>query len=227
MKYILITVFIAILAAMTVMGYHKGFLKTLVSMLSILLSILFVYFFSGPVTKLIDSNTGLRETIRQSVYEKLLERSEEEAAVTDEQQQAAADDSFIPGVILEAFNGETNPFGTQEDYNTRLSVHIADLAMKAAGMLVTLVLAFILIRILMGVAGVMNRIPLLGSVNRVLGAAIGLVQGLLILWILCLAITAAGSTGLGSSCLEAIGESRILSAFYNGSLSLQGILGSL
>ncbi|MBQ7248139.1 MAG: CvpA family protein [Lachnospiraceae bacterium] len=227
MKYILITVFIAILAAMTVMGYHKGFLKTLVSMLSILLSILFVYFFSGPVTKLIDSNTGLRETIRQSVYEKLLERSEEEAAVTDEQQQAVADDSFIPGVILEAFNGETNPFGTQEDYNTRLSVHIADLAMKAAGMLVTLVLAFILIRILMGVAGVMNRIPLLGSVNRVLGAAIGLVQGLLILWVLCLAITAAGSTGLGSSCLEAIGESRILSAFYNGSLSLQGILGSL
>ena len=226
MKYILIVVFLAVIAAAAVTGYHKGFLKTLVSMLAILISAVFVFFLSGPVTDLLSSKTGLRESIRQSVYEKLMEKAEEDGAVTDEEQRESAAESFIPKAVLESFNSKTNPFGSREDYITDLSAHIASLTMKAIGIIITLVLSFILIRVLISVSGLLNKLPLLGGINRVLGAALGLVKGLLIIWCLCFAMNALSSTSIGQSCLEAVNESRILSLFYNGALSLQGLLGS-
>ena len=63
MKYVLIAVFIALLATTVVIGWHKGFLRTLVSMGAFLISLLLVFLFSGKVTELLVKNTDLREKI--------------------------------------------------------------------------------------------------------------------------------------------------------------------
>lgn len=227
MKFVLIAAFIALLAATVVIGYHKGFLCTLVSMGAVLISIILVVLFSGKVTELLNKNTDLRQKIQQSVYEKLTEDDSDTAALTDEEQKQSAKDSFVPDVILNAFNDRSNPFGSQNDYYTDLSGYIADLAMKACGVLITLLGSFIVIRVVIALCGLMNKVPILGTVNRVLGAALGLAFGLVVIWVFCFAVTTFASTGFGQTCLEAIKDSKLLSLFYNGALSFQGVAGLL
>ena len=65
---------------------------------------------------------------------------------------------------------------------------------------------------------------LINGVNKMLGAGIGLVEGILVLWVVCIALTAIGGTEVGADIFAAIASNPILSFIYNNNLLVMYIL---
>ena len=93
--WLLIFIFIIILGSATVIGYNKGFLKTLVSMSVLLIALVCVYFLAPKVSGWIEDNTKLREKVTVSISESLGRDFEEKGAQTDEQQSEAMKESWL------------------------------------------------------------------------------------------------------------------------------------
>lgn len=93
----------------------------------------------------------------------------------------------------------------------------------------SVVLTYVVIRILLGTLLVslklLTSVPGLSLLNRMAGAAFGLLQQLLTLWLFFLVVAIFSSTGWGGALYGAIQESGWLAALYeNNVLLLVGIL---
>ena len=66
-----------------------------------------------------------------------------------------------------------------------------------------------------------SRLPLLNLLNRIGGLAIGAVQGLLVVWVIFLIITALSATDTGMMLMEMIDQSTILRPMYDGNLFMK------
>ena len=67
----------------------------------------------------------------------------------------------------------------------------------------------------------LSKLPVLHSLNQSMGAAFGLLQGLCVVWVAFLLITAFGNTGAGARLMEMIHESPILNTLYNVNIFLE------
>lgn len=69
------------------------------------------------------------------------------------------------------------------------------------------------------------KLPGLNGVNRLGGAAVGGIKALIVLWVLCLVVTAAAGTKGGQQILGMIRESQVLSMIYNHNYLMDWVAG--
>lgn len=90
--------------------------------------------------------------------------------------------------------------------------------------ILSVILTYAVVRILfftLGFSlGIMARAPGLGMANRLLGAGFGLIQQLLILWMIFLVITIFSHTGWGETLYQMIRESMCMGYLYDHNLLL-------
>ena len=86
------------------------------------------------------------------------------------------------------------------------------------GYFFTFVVVFVALRILAFVLDVIGRLPLINGINKMTGLAAGLAEGLIVVWILGIALTLIGTTKLGQSAAVCVQESKFLSVIYGYNL---------
>ncbi len=217
MQLIFTAVVLLIIAICTVLGFKKGFLKTLVSMSALIVAIILAFIFSAKVTTFIDEHTMLRQTAQEAIEEKLEKTFAEEAAETPEEQEKVLEDSWIPADLLEAMIEKQQEVAAT--VAQKFAASAAELIVKGTGILVTIVVVFIIIKLLIILSGAVNKVPLVGGINKLFGGVLGVVRGIIIVWILFFLVTMFAHTEIGQDILAEIAESKILSLFYSGALS--------
>ncbi len=229
MSTLILAVVGILLVCMAARGFHRGFLRSALSMLSLILTIVLVGLFHTAVTEALKSYTPLADSVERAVYTNMMEKAdeilptgEEEASVTVQEQNQWLEDCGIPAILQEEIQRESTQ--AAENFAESVSRTIADAVLNVLGFLISFLLAFILIRLLISVSGIVNHIPILRGLNRWLGAAFGLIQGIVLVWILCLVLTLILPSDTGSRILAAIGENPLLTFLYNGSLRFGRIL---
>ena len=70
---------------------------------------------------------------------------------------------------------------------------------------------------------IVNKLPVIGGVNRLAGGIAGLGIGLAIVWVFFIIITLAYSTKLGSACLANIEANEFLKKLYDGNILMNTI----
>ena len=70
---------------------------------------------------------------------------------------------------------------------------------------------------------IISKLPILNELNHFAGLAVGVLQGLLFLWIACTILTACSGTQWGQDAMNMIGQSKLLSVIYNNNLILKYI----
>lgn len=85
----------------------------------------------------------------------------------------------------------------------------------------TFLAVFFVLRVIVLLLNVLEHLPLLHGINKLAGLIFGLAEGLLAVWLLGLALTMAGTTGLGQSAARCISESSFLTAIYGNNLLQQ------
>lgn len=129
---------------------------------------------------------------------------------------------------METFNNES---GYQKlkanDFGSYIINYIASLIMNALAYAATLLVVWLIIRIVLGALSVFRNLPIVGTADHLLGLALGLIQGLLIVWGLFLVLSLFGATQFGAQLMREINDSVFLSTLYNMNPFLYGAAGAI
>ncbi len=140
-----------------------------------------------------------------------------------------ADDekSFIDSLALPSFlKTELRENNTIQRYTelgvstfrAYISSQLSAVILKAICYIVLTIAVAVILKIISGALGLINRIPVIGGINRLLGGFLGLLEGLLILWCICIFIMIFSGTSFGTSCMSVIRSSGLLSVIYDYNL---------
>ena len=134
----------------------------------------------------------------------------------------------IPQPLKEQLETYNNAEGYErlgaDDFGSYLVNYLANLITNAVAFIVTLVVVWILVWILFSALKVFTYLPLVGTADRLLGLVLGLIQGVLIVWLLFLILSMFGSTPAGESMLKEINQNPFLSYLYNSNLFLSSAM---
>lgn len=220
---IFLIVVLAIIAVCTIIGYARGFIKTVFSMAAMLIMLILTVILSPYVKTYIRENTKLPEKVYSGVEEKfnLSEKFEVDATgkMTDYVDTLGLPDK-LNEVILEKAkeSGEAVDEGlslARDEAVSSIYKQITDIVLSA----IAYVFTFAVVGVIMVVAGlllnIMEKLPVIKQMNKLLGLLIGFLQGYLVISLLYVIATALGATGFGSGILEMVGESSVLSFIYD------------
>ena len=231
MNILLLVVGIIFLLSVLI-GYKRGLLKIVVSLVSTLLCIVLVMFISPSVSKWIQESTPLRETIQNKCAEWIVPDGESaenlfQMDLSRENEITLIESADMPEVLqnmlLENNNSEAYAALGAETFGEYIGAYVAKVIADVVAFLVTFIAVFIIIRVVLGMLKIVDKIPLVGGTNRLLGGAIGAGMGIFIIWILFIVITLLYNTPLGVACLEDIAESEILTKLYDSNILMNYI----
>ena len=81
-----------------------------------------------------------------------------------------------------------------------------------------------LMQLILFAVDMMTELPVVGLVNRLGGFALGLLQGIIWIWVIFLIITVLCNTVVGSYLIETIKGDKVLSVLYNSNLIVQKVM---
>ena len=202
-----------IIVVYALIGFFRGFSEFLFQVISLLITIGVVFFAYKPVANVV-MDTQLDEKIYSVVYENLANTpiAEGEEISTENTNMSEGIVSTINGYIAEAKeNAEQNVL---EFVSNKIAI-IVVYAITAVALFVIVHLVLFFIRIALDIMGSM---PLLREGNQVLGLVIGVVKGILLVYLL-LALASGLSPILSQfGIIDAIESSKVSSILYNNNI---------
>ncbi len=231
----LLIIVIIIFAACIIMGATRGFLKISLSLFSTILLVALISFLNPHVSDVLSKYTPLQKTLEKkckvAMFEKFSEEIEEAKnpdMLSLEEQIQYIEETYLPSFIKERLieNNNTQIYKELgvEVFTDFASAYMARMVLRILSFLVTFFVALIAIRFLIAMAGIVEMIPVIGGINRLIGVAAGFVIALLIVWVLFLGLTLMNSTELGRAGVQMINENEWLSFLYEHNLLLHAIL---
>ena len=229
MNWILDGLTVAVIALFTVSAYKKGFLNTVVKFVGTLVSFVFSMMISGPAAEFIFDNY-ISESIVSVVRKHM-------GAVGKADVTAFADGmsdliselpDFFANIMEKGFGVHAEEwYGLVSDENISgmtdavIENIISPLAIGLIRVLVFCAVFALLKFLVNAVAALLigvNKLPLIGSLNEVLGGAVGAAQGMLYMFIIAsivwLALFAAGGE-LGPVSADEVSKTLLFKEFYN------------
>ena len=209
----LLIVVLLILVIFTMHSYRRGFVKSALSMTLFLITIFLANIVNPHVTEFIMENTTMYENIKEQCME----------IYTPEKQQsismAGSDEDIINSypiaeILKEKIIKDNNPeiyemldVDKIEEY---IAAYIAKTIISSASYVITFILVSIFLRMVMVALDIITKIPVLKEINQMVGAVLGLAQGLIIVWLLFIAADMLATTAFGLSVQQQISGNLIL-----------------
>ncbi len=228
MNWLLILV-ILIVAGNIAWGYSKGVIRVIYSLIAWIVMLVLVTFATPHVEKWIVNNSTIDEKIEQAFEEKLhemvekgvLEQTNSSNKVSAEEMSeydvlfsdAVLGELLDGGEIVDEIMDKTGAYDAVVKKGTNM-------AMSGIAFLVTLVVLSAVFYIVMMVFDVISKLPLLEEANNLLGAAAGLVKGVLVVWFIFAVVAIESTTSVGQRLLPLIYESPVLIWLYENNLFL-------
>lgn len=223
----------AIFLISIIVGYVRGFLKIAVSLAITVASIFLVMAISPHISAWLQESTAIEETVKNKL-EEMIEMPEgmspealASVEIPREQQIALIEGAGLPGMIqdmlLENNNSEAYQALGATNFVDYIGSYITKLIADIIAFLVAWMIVTIIARILMGVIGIIGKIPVIGGVNKLAGAVVGAGIALIIVWILFILVTLLYNTTVGQACMTDIAASQILTKLYDGNVLMKFI----
>lgn len=241
MNYTLIAVG-AIFVICALIGYIRGFVRIVATLLATLAIIVLVSFLTPYVSGVLMSVLPIEKMVEEKAMEILLgdtvveqsegEESEEvlvpaEVETSREVQISLIEKAKLPEVfkqsLLENNNKEIyNALGVDK-FSDYVSKYLAKMFTDIASFLITLLVVTIVVRTALYILGIISDLPLIGGVNRLAGAVLGLGTGLIIVWIFFIVITVIYDNSISQKCMQEIASNEILTELYNRNILMNFI----
>lgn len=234
MNWLLIIV-ILVLAGNIVWGFSRGFLRVIYSMLAWIAILVFVTWATPYVANVLTEKTNIDNRIESNLDEKLHElvigdtNGQKEDREPDAQNPGQGKKNYrdlqmkLPDAVINKLF-DTNKIADQilegsGAYDV-VAGRATDLAMRVISFVLVLLIAVISFHLLSIVLKVVEKLPLIGGINRLLGLFAGLVKGILIIWLAFAIIAMAGTTDIGIVLISYIYESPLLIWAYENNFVL-------
>lgn len=208
-------------------GYRKGFLKIALSMAALVGTIIIVSILNPYVSKFLLNNTGLYEVLHESTSEfvtEIFDAKIDTEIRTRTDEVLAIDHLTLPKSIREKLIEDNNSviydaLGVSE-FEEYISRYLACMILNAISFIGTLMIAGFAVKVIFVMADIIEKVPGVKGMNKLAGMLLGFLQGIIIIWVACLVVTAFGATKTGQEILAMIQDSVILSFIYNNNCLL-------
>ena len=216
------------LLIMFYIGFRKGAIAIALSIATTIVSIVLSMAMAGPIELLI-KNTNIKEKVNEQTrkyvekyvtpeidksQQKLQEEAVKEMKLPESIQKKLIDNNTVEKKIK---------MGT-DTFTDYLVASLTNILIRAIAVIALFIIFKIVLRVVVHVLDLVSRLPIINEVNKSAGGAVGLAEGILILWMACILLTAFAGTNTGQQIFTAISNNRILSFIYNNNLLMNFIL---
>ena len=223
MTYIIDIIILVIMLICIFFGYKKGLIGVAVNILGFFIALIIALILYTPISNFIIHNTTIQPTLKEAISGMVTPyviSADENKEDTEEAENNS------PKVMTDYINGfiekeKQQVEQTEKDIINNVSETVANNLIKiAVGILVFIVakIALLFVKVL---AKVISDLPIIGQFNKVGGAIYGVLQGLLIIYILFAILSVFAPTMENSVILESINSSIIGKMMYNNNIILK------
>lgn len=203
------------------LGYHKGFMKTIYHLFSWVAAIFLTQLLYPYMVRILKASpvyTSISQTLKGAL------------SIPDLSGDAVKTISSlkIPEVLkiklIENNNYEVYRILGVESLNEYINAYLTNMVINALGILITFLIVFLLIKIAAILLEIADHLPVIRQLNHTLGVITGAASGVLYVWIFCLVLTLSGAVTKLSFLYPAISSSLLTHWFYNHNILLDSLL---
>lgn len=122
-------------------------------------------------------------------------------------------------------NVEESATLTLKDIASKIfAAQMAAIIVNAVSYCIVFIVLFIILKIITAVTGIISRLPVIHQADRLGGFVTGLVEGLIVVWLMFAIVTAAGNSSWAADILAQIHSNSFLEFVYNNNLIMKIIL---
>ena len=216
----MLIIVLIIFLLMIIRGWRKGLLRILFGLIAILVLIGLVSFVTPYVSGFLKEHTGIYTMIEERCTRQIQERIE------NGMESSVGQDSAVAGISLPekvtsylTDSGET-VLESSGIYQT-LGERAADLILAGAAFLIALILAIIIVKLIDKGLGIVDHIPVLKGINRILGLFAGIFEAFILVSLFFLFVALIAGTEIGETLTGYIDESEFLSFLYYQNIILR------
>lgn len=210
-------VVLAILAVVACRGYKRGFIREVVSFFFVFLAIAVSWAINPYVNEFFMENTPVYEMVRESC-ERFVSSGEKDEGENTGSQTGFIEDLELPELLqkgLEANNTEeVYAYLSVETFGEYVSEALARMIINGLSFAVSYMMASVILRLGTWILNVLAGLPVLNGANKLAGGMVGLVKGVLFIWIAFLVLTVLCSTEIGRQGLSLIEKDPFLNVVY-------------
>lgn len=96
-----------------------------------------------------------------------------------------------------------------------ISIRLSDIVLTSIIYIVIMVVVFIVLKVIIGATGIIRRLPVIKQADKLGGVIVGLIEGLVVIWIFFTVVTAISGTENAANILVQIHTNAFLEALYN------------
>lgn len=226
MGIIIDVIIIAILLVCVIMGYVKGLTGSLLKIVSFILAIAVAFILFKPVSSFIINNTDWDESLEQSIRQMVLEEDENNTQNNENTNQENSNEkngSNMPSVIINYINDAVEKAGEDAKHTVvdATAREVAETIINGGVLVSLFIIARIVLIFIKGLAKLITELPIIKQFDKTGGIIYGLLQSLVIVYILLAIISFISPMIAETPVLQAIQESYIGSLLYNNNLLLK------
>lgn len=223
---------IAFLAIMTAVGYVRGLVKTVFSLVSVIV-ILVVVTILTPTARTIIRETPLypyiQDRAREFTYNSMKIEEWDTTNVDNPiaglgigEQEKIINELPIPQNIKDSLISNNTEEGYKvlevTNFADYIVMSITDMIINSIAFIILFAVVVIAIKTAVALLDIISKLPVLNFLNKSGGAVFGFVEALIIIWIVCIIVTAFAATQWGQQLLAEINDNVFLSLIYSNNI---------
>lgn len=209
---------IAILAFFGLLGYRRGFIREVMSMFFVVLSIGLVWVMNPYINEFLRNNTPLYETVQDSTKGFVETQLNDKTSLGQQEQAGLIRNLGLPAFLTEGLEENNNAavyeYLAVSSFTDYVSDYIAVAVVNGVSFLVSFVFSTLLIRMITYALNIIARLPIIKGVNKLAGGFVGVLKGLLFIWIALLILTVFCNTEIGRQSFALMEKDYIVSFLY-------------
>ena len=210
-------------------GFRRGLVKTAVSMVSFVLVMILMFVISPVINNVLVEKTTIKQQVQAQCEKALESHIQDGEAQPDRSSQVSLIENLpvpqsIKDNLMENNNSVIYNLLSVDSFGSYVATYLATAIVQIIAYLISFILAILIVKIVTHILDLFANLPILGGINRIGGLMLGIVIGLLYLWIFFLIITALGGTEAGGYLVKEVANDKILSYFYDNNLLMQFLM---
>ena len=220
-------VVLAFIAYHIIDGLRRGFIRKVVSAVSLVITLVLVTYLTPQITTFIQDNTSLHENLQEKCSNLFLNEEYNEDVKTDQVLMIENMDlpENIKEMLLENNNTESYDVLAVSGFHDYIGAYLANMIINALAYLLSFLIVWTAIRAVLLALDVVTKLPILHGINRLAGGALGLVYGIVLVWIAFLLVTILCNGDLGRQFFGLISENPFLLFLYNQNVIAKIVFG--
>lgn len=220
------------MVVMIAIGLKRGMIKMAFSLVSVFVVLVLVNILTPSVKQALKA-TPIYDEINKNIETYV---NEHVASATEEMTQTGvnAQKKIIEGLplpkgvknsLVQNNNQQSYDSMKVDSFSGYVAEALSDMILGALTFVILFVVITILVKVLMNVLNLVAKLPVISTFNTAGGAIIGLVEAIIIIWILCIVVTISSATEWGQVVCKAISENEMLSFIYDNNIIQKLITG--